>query len=397
MTGPLDGVRVIDAATFLAAPGAATLLADLGADVIKIEPPSSISSGLGQPSANKPRVDIGRESVNHGKRSVALNLTNPTGRAILSRLCESADVLIHNFPGSRAERLGVSWEEVHAKNPRIVHATLTAYGSQGPDASRLGYDSTSFWARSGIQFLLGDVSSPPVPSLAGMGDRVTSLCLSVALLAALRQRDLTGEGQQVEVSLQRTGMWVINGVIQSELMGGATPSRPNRLEPENPIEIAYPTSDGRWLVLRALNVERDWPIFCAAVERPEWAVEFPNAEAVKASAHALRERLESLFLGQPLEYWRVRIDPSGLIWAPVESVAEVAADPQLWANGAFETVEHPVAGNIPLVSVPFAIAGADIRVRRLAPGIGANNEEVLKELGYSSEDVASFASEGAFG
>lgn len=396
MTGPLDGVRVIDAATFLAAPNAATLMSDMGADVIKVEPPSTVAGGLRQ-SFSTGGVDVGRENTNHGKRGVALDLSNPIGREILARLYGTADVLIHNFPGSRAERFGVDWETVHATNPRIVHASLTAYGTRGPDSGRLGYDSTSFWARSGIQALLGDVSSPPVPSLAGMGDRVTSLSLTIALLAALRQRDLTGVGQRVEVVLQRTGMWVISGLIQSELLGGQPPTRPDRLQPNNPMEIAYPTSDDRWLVLRALNVERDWPTFCAAVERPEWKDEFSDAASVTANAHALRGRLEAMFLEQPLDYWKVRLDASGLIWAPVESIAEVAADPQLWENGAFETVEHPVAGNIPMIAAPFSIEGADIRVRGLAPGIGEHNEEVLAEIGYSAEDVEEFTKKRILG
>lgn len=399
MPAPLDGIRVIDAASFLAAPTAASLLADMGADVIKVEAPGGDSATANQRAAgNAPAVNAGRETTNHGKRSIALDFTTAAGRDVMMRLIDTADILIHNYPVSRAQRFGLTWEAVHARNPRVVHASLSAFGGVGPDADRLGFDSTSFWARSGIQSLLGDVSAPPVESLAGLGDRVTALNLTVAVLAALRLRDMTGEGQQVEVALQQTGAWTISGLVQGALLKTPGQSRPNRLDLQNPLSITYATRDNRWLVLRmVMNLERDWPIFCEAVGKPEWVAEFPDARAVAAHANELRERVEALLLSQDLDYWRERLDPTGLIWAPIFTVEDVAADPQMRAVHAFEEVDHPTAGKVELVAAPFTIRDADIRIRRTAPEIGEHTNEVLLELGYSSQEVDALAREGVFG
>ena len=398
MNGPLDGLRVIDAATWLAAPAAAGLMSDMGADVIKMEPPSGDTyRSLGRTSNPNQAVQAGWENDNRGKRGIALDLDLPGGREILLRLCETADVLVTNFTAERAERYDLTFESVRKHNPRIIHTTLTGFGTRGPDANRLATDYLAFWARGGIQSMIGDTSAPSVLPMPGQGDHTTTLGILAAVLAALRLRDRTGEGQCVEVSLQHTGLWTISSQAQAALLHYAPFAKPDRLAPRNPIANTYQTRDQRWISLRILALERDWPRFCTAVGHPEWSEEFQDFSALTAHAAVLRERLEALFLTERFDHWSARLDEAKLMWAPVATLDDVLADPQLREMGAFEQVEHPVGGTIEMVSAPFKIEGADIRVRRTAPGIGEHTAEVLAEAGLTPDEIASYAEQRVFG
>lgn len=398
MSGPLAGLRVIDVANWLAAPAAAGLMSDLGADVIKVEPPSGDTyRGVLATMNPDAAVQAGWQNDNRGKRGVALDLERPEAQEVLLRLCDQADILITNFTPDRARRYGLTAEAVRARNPRIIFTSFSGYGNVGPDANRLGYDFLAFWARSGIMATIGDVSGPPVPPIAGQGDHTTTLNILAAVLVALRLRDQTGEGQLVEVTLQHTGVWTISNQVQGALLGDEPTPRNNRQAPTNPLSNTYPTADGRWMMFTIPQVDRDWPRFARALGHPEWAEEFPDYASVTTNAATLRERLEARFREQPLDYWRERLDAESLLWAPAAELAEVAADPQLRANGAFETVEHPVAGTIEMVAAPFRIAGADIRVRRSAPGIGEHTFEVLADYGFTPDEIAELAANRAFG
>ena len=398
MPAPLDGLRVIDAASWLAAPSAAALMSDMGADVIKVEPPNGDSYRSSLATRNITTAVIGGwENDNRGKRGIALDLEQPAGREILLRLCETADVLIINFTAKRAERYGLTFESVIARNPRIIHTSVSGYGTRGPDADRLSFDFLAFWARSGMQSLIGEVGEPPVTMIGGQGDHTTTLTTLAAVLSALRLRDRTGEGQRVEVTLQRTAVWTISSHVQTALLGGPPPEKMNRLAPRNPIASTYQTADGRWLRLQMPQVQQFWPQFCPAVGHPEWAIEFPDFASVTANGAVLRERIESLILQHDLSYWHDLLEASKLLWAPVATLDEVIADPQLREMGAFEQVEHPVAGTIEMVSVPFNIAGADIRVRRAAPEIGEHTAELMAEAGFTPEEMAAYAEQRVFG
>jgi crotonobetainyl-CoA:carnitine CoA-transferase CaiB-like acyl-CoA transferase len=398
VTAPLEGLRVIDAANWLAAPAAAGLMADMGADVIKIEPPTGDTYRFVLRNQNPDGpVLAGWQNDNRGKRGVALDLDKPAAREVLLTLCEQADVLITNFIPSRVERYGLSYEAVRARNPRIIYTAFSGYGTRGPDANRLGFDFLAFWARSGIQSMIGDASAPPVSSLPGQGDHTTSLNILAAVLVALRLRDQTGEGQRVEVSLQQTGIWTLSNQVQSALIGEEAQPKHDRTAPANPIVNTYPTRDGRWVNLTMPQLGRDWPRFCAAIERTEWAEEFPDFDAVSEHAPELRERIEARFAEEDLAVWRERLDAADLLWAPDASIEEVVGDPQLREMDAFETVEHPKAGRIEMVSAPFHIDGADIRVRRSAPDVGEHTFEVLTEAGFSADEIATFGEQGAFG
>lgn len=398
MTSPLDGLRVIDAANWLAAPAAAGLMADMGADVIKIEPPTGDTYRSVQRNAAPGRtVFAGWENDNRGKRGVALDLETEAAREVMLRLVEQADVLITNFTPSRAERYGLTYEMVRGRNPRIIYTAFSGYGTRGPDANRLGFDFLAFWARSGLQSLIGEASAPPVQPLPGQGDHTTTLNILAAVLVALRLRDQSGEGQRVEVTLQQTGMWVISNQLQNALLGNETPPKRDRVAPRSPIGNTYPTGDGRWVQMTNPQIDRDWPKLCRALDQEAWAEEYPDFAAVTEHATVLSERIEARMLEEPLDHWRQRFDAEGLLWAPVTTLDEVIADPQVREMGVFEEVDHPRAGRIEMVSVPFHIDGADIHVRRSAPEIGEHTFEVLSEIGFDADEIAAFGEAGAFG
>ena len=397
----MAGIRVVEAATWLAVPAAAALLADLGADVIKVEPPGGDpwrhfdlrSLGFDHEFA----TNYGFELDNRGKRSITVALEAPGGPELVRRLCEDADVFVTNL--IRRERWGLDAEALRAANPRLIYAAVSGYGEHGPDADRPGFDYAAFWARSGIMALSGEPPSAPAFCRIGQGDHTTALNLLSAILVALRLRDQSGEGQQVEVSLLQTGMWTIGADVSGALVSGEQPRRFDREVPWNPIRNSYGTRDGRWLLLAMTQGDRFWPRFVELLGSPEWALDprFETLEGRKAHGAELRARLEPVIAERDLGEWGRRLDEAGLVWAPVATLAEVLADPQVEANGVLAELDHPSAGAHRTLAAPFSVAGADIAVRGSAPEAGAQTSAILEELGLAGEEVARLAADGVFG
>jgi crotonobetainyl-CoA:carnitine CoA-transferase CaiB-like acyl-CoA transferase len=401
MVAPLEGIKVVEIANWLAAPAATAMMRDLGADVVKVEPPEGdVLRGIVEAIyPGKYAINPVFEVDNRGKRSVTVALDHAEGPGVVHALVREADVVLTNLTGPRMARYQLGAAEVHALNPRAVHVSLTGYGSRGPDASRPGFDYAAFWARSGIMGLIGEPESAPMMCRSAQGDHTTSLNLLASTLAALRLRDLTGEGQSVEVTLQGTGIWTIAMDVSAALAVPEQPPRHDRARPVNPIWNTYAMADGRWVLLVMPAPDAYWPSFCEMVGRPEW-VSDPRYDTLQhRAAHAedLTAQIAAMFVAEGAAYWGPRLDEYGLIWAPVADLPEVVADPQLEAMEAFVSVDYGAAGTQRTLNTPFTIWGADVRVRGRAPELGEHSAEVLAEAGLSEVEVAELAAKGVLG
>jgi crotonobetainyl-CoA:carnitine CoA-transferase CaiB-like acyl-CoA transferase len=400
MTAPLTGIRVLEVANWLAAPAAGALLADLGADVIKVEPPGGevfrefLLRSLGY--THDFATNYAFQLDNRGKRSVTVALDQPGGPALVRRLAARSDVFLTNLIQQRRLRYGLSWEDVRAASPRVVYASFSGYGTRGPDENRPGFDYAAFWARSGLMGLLGEPPSPPPLCRGGQGDHTTALNILAAVLAALRQRDQTGEAQHVEVTLQGTGMWTLGGDLQAALIAREQPRRHERTQPANPIWNSYPTGCGSWILLVMPQPDPYWPRFCEMIGRPEWAKDprFDSLHGRREHTVTLTREIEARFAAHDLAHWAARLDEYGLIWAPVATLTDVIDDPQAREMGWFTTLEHETLGRFETLDTPFKLYGADVGARGPAPEAGAHTFDVLAEIGVSDEELAQLATDG---
>jgi crotonobetainyl-CoA:carnitine CoA-transferase CaiB-like acyl-CoA transferase len=372
----------------------------LGADVIKVEPPEGDAwrhNVLGQDVEHNYPFELD----NRGKRSIALALDKPGAPALLRRLVATADIFITNLVQPRRERFGLTAPELRAADPGLIYVSFSGYGTSGPDAGRAGFDYSAFWARSGIWALMGDVSGPPAMPRAGQGDHVTALNLLAATLVALRLKEQTGEGQTVEVTLQRTGLWTIGADASVASVTRQQPERFDYLRAANPLANDYETRDGRWLMLIMPVSDVYWGRFCRMIGHEEWITDPRYADTLTRQEHGatLTGQVREIFLQDDLATWAERLDAAELIWGPDAQLPEVLEDPQLREVGAFETIHHPdpAVGDFETLATPFTVDGADIAVRGPAPEIGQHTQEVLDELGVDVEEIADLAAGGVFG
>ena len=400
MVAPLEGIVVVEVANYVAAPSAGALMRDLGAEVIKIEPPGGevmrgvvpAGGGSGMP------FNFLFELENRGKKSVSLALDAPGAVDALHRLLSRADVFLTNLMGPRLEKFGLTPQEVHTRNPRVVFAAVTGYGLEGPEAARPGFDFSAFWTRSGIMSLVGHPDGAPVLSRIAQGDHTTGVTTLAAVLAALRLRDLTGEGQVVDISLQQVGLYTIATDVSRTLLDGTQPKRFDRKAPDNPLFNTYPTRDGKWVMLVHMTPDPYWPRLCRALGCEEWSDDpgYATMAARRARGAEIAAYIEGRMLEADLAEWSARLDEAGLIWAPMVEVPEVVQDPQLRLRGAFQPLVTE-RGTFETVGVPFVIRDADMGVRGMASGAGADTAEVLAWAGFSADEVAELAAGGALG
>lgn len=400
MPAPLSGVTVIEAANYVAAPSAGALMADLGANVIKIEPPGGevMRGVIPTGGAGNMPFNFLFELENRGKKSVTIALDSAGGPELLLRLLESADVFLTNLLMPRLERFGLTPEACLARNPKLVFVAVTGYGLEGPDAARPGFDFSAFWTRAGIMSLVGHPGSPPVLSRIAQGDHTTGINTVAATLAALRLRDLTGEGQVVDVSLQQTGVYTIATDFSRTLVDGTQPKTFDRATPDNPLFNTYPTGDGKWLLLVHMTPDPYWPKLCAALGRDDLAQD-PDCltmAARRARGAELAAIIEAEFLKHDLEHWRAVLDANGVIWAPLTTLPEAVNDPALRQRNAFQPLTLP-NGTFETVGTPFVVRNADIAVRGPASQPGEDTAAILAAAGLGDEDIADFAARGVFG
>ena len=390
----LDGIRVLEIANWLAAPAAAALLCDLGADVIKVEP------HRGDPwrgYRQKDAENYAFEQDNRGKRGIALDLSKPRSREIVHKIAESADVFVTNLLPRRRQRFGVTYGDLKALNSRLRYVSFTGYGEKGPMYDRLGMDFGAFWSRSGIMNLMGWPDEPPILQRGGMGDHSTSLGLLAGVLGALYHRERTGEGQEIWGSLFGTGLWVIGTDLQRTLVNGQDAHRrPYRHENESPITNWYQAKDGKWLILENPNPNPYWQRACRALGLAdlENVAEYSTVEGLKEHCVELNALFDKIFATKTRDEWAPLLTENEVIWAPIQNMLEASRDSQAEAIEAYETVEHPEYGEYRVINFPVKFGGMENGARGPAPLTGQHTEEVLLEYGYSWEGIEGLKDEG---
>ncbi len=398
--GILSGLRVIDAATYIAGPCAATVLADFGAEVIKIERPPHgdpyryLSQLPPMPAAEDLYCWI---LDNRNKRSLALNLADEAGREVFLRLAATADVCILNFLPPLVARFRLSYEELRAVNPRLIYAHVTGYGELGVDADQPGYDFTAYWARSGLMDTMYAAGSEPCRSPAGFGDHPTGMSLAAAILLALYHRERTGQGSKVSTSLAANGAWSNGCLIQAALCGATPYERQGHRRTINALVNHYQARDGQRFLLCLIDTQKDWPKLCRALGRPDLVEEerFRTPQLRWANAGLLVDLLDAEFAGKDLAEWIRLFREHDVLWGRAPATEQVAGDPQMLANGVFPRIADSPDRELRTVTSPVWMEGVEKESPRWAPAAGQHTREILQSLGYDEEAVAQLLARGA--
>jgi crotonobetainyl-CoA:carnitine CoA-transferase CaiB-like acyl-CoA transferase len=398
MAGIFAGLRVIDAATYVAGPSAATILGDFGAEVVKLEPPGgdayrALATAPGQPRGE---TNYAWALTNRGKRGLVLDLKRVEAQAVLHRMIRTTDVFVTNAVPRLRAGLGVDPERLAALNPRLVYAALTAYGETGPEADKTGFDATAYWARSGLMDLVKpEAGAPPARSVAGMGDHPAGLALYGAIATALYRRERTGRGGLVHAALLDAGLWSNGFMVQAALDGARFVPRPPRDRAPNALGNLYRAGCGRWFLLALLNEARQWPALLEVLGRPDWGEDprFATQALRRENAEALVPLLDAAFAARGLDEWRPLLDAAGLTFDAVATTQEAAAAAQPRATGTI----RPTAEGGWTVDNPLRVAGESRPPGPPPPRPGADAEAILAEHGYTPAEVRALREAGALG
>jgi crotonobetainyl-CoA:carnitine CoA-transferase CaiB-like acyl-CoA transferase len=380
---PLQGVRVVELAQWIAGPSAAGLMADWGADVVKVEAPTgdpqrNIFKSLGI-DKDIPNPTFAQD--NRGKRSIVLDLTEDENRATLERLLAGADVFITNMRPDALGRLGLDPAEVAERHPALVVAAQSGYGSVGPERNTAGYDIGAFVARTGMARTNRPKDEAPVNLRSGIGDHTTGIATCAGVLAALFEKERTGRGRLVETSLFQTGLYTMSMDLGTQLTIGRLGSMKPREEYHTPMVNSYLAGDGRWFYLIGVEASRHWPGVCAAIGRDDLATDerFDSAAKIAKNRVELIALLDEVFASKSLDYWAERFATCDVWWAPCQTAAEVAEDPQALALDSFhETTEGDQI--MTTVASPVRFDGMALRPTGPVPGLGEHTDSVLAEL-----------------
>ncbi|MGV0785502.1 CoA transferase [Mycolicibacterium sp. XJ2] len=383
MAGPLEGVRVVELGVWVAGPAAAGILADWGADVVKIEPPTGDPARLfGKMLGVDGDVSPPFEMDNRGKRSIVLDMTTTDGRATARELIEGADVFVTNIRPGALARMGLDFAALATHNPQLVYGLITGYGDSGPDADRAAYDVAAFWARAGLAHLLTRPGQTPPFQRGGMGDHAAGMTLAAAICAAMVARGRTGKGQLVSTSLYRQGAYTVSFDLNTFLLTGNSIAIGQRETMGNPCMNNYAAGDGRRFWIVGLEAGRHWPPLCRAVGRPEWLTDprFDTPRARAVNAVELVAELDEIFASKTLAEWaEVFATEPDFFWSPINSLEDIVADEQFHAAGGIVYVPDG-EGAAPMVASPADFSGTPWEPRSAAPRLGQHTDEITAEL-----------------
>jgi crotonobetainyl-CoA:carnitine CoA-transferase CaiB-like acyl-CoA transferase len=391
VTKPLDGIRVLDLTRMIVGPTCTMLLADMGADVVKVEPRAGDDVRYMQTTFD-PEYCPFFLAVNRNKRGMVLDLTTAEGLAVFRRLVARADVLVHNFRPGVVEKLHISYDEVRAIVPDIIYCSISAFGDTGPYAKRPGTD-VLFQAMGGLMSVSGEPDGRPLRAGAPIIDVTTGVSAAFAIMAALMQRMKTGRGDYVELSLYDQTVFMQSPVFSWFLKAKQNPPRLGNRSPMALI-LDLRTKDG--YLMAAIPSTKFWKILCQLVNLPQLATDprFRTTSLRLEHQQALMDLLDPRFTAETTAVWVERLVAAGLPCGPVRGYDEIVADPQLAHNGTFLPLDHEVAGPTQVVNAPFRIRGLPVRVERTPPTLGRDTAAVLSEAGYSNEEIKTLDAKG---
>ncbi len=386
MALPLAGYRVLELAHLIAGPVCGMYLADMGAEVVKIEQPSG-----GDASRTLYDPPLGGDSavfltVNRNKKSVALDLAHPDGRALFGRLVESAAVVIEAYRGGVAEKLGIDYASLQPLNPGLVYCSLSAFGPEGPWREKPGLDML-VQAMGGLMAVTGEPDGGPLLCGAPVVDTLGAFSAGLGVLTALLHRERTGEGQRVDVSLLNGALLTHAARLSVFLVTGQEPGRQGSAHPYMVPFQAFRAKDG-WIYV-AVWVDRLWPPFCAAIDRPALATDprFSSRQNRLSHRPELVALLEPVFLERPVKEWMARLEKHEVLCAPVNRYADLPTDPQVLASGMLVPEDHPRAGRLTTLDTPIRFSRTPGGIRTHAPALGEHTDEVLRQAGVTPDEI----------
>jgi formyl-CoA transferase len=392
-----SGLKVVDLASFVAAPDAAVILSDFGADVIKVEPPIGDFWRQGhrvppQPLAKDPYQF---HLNNRNKRGMTLDLKSPSAQPVLERLVKWADVLIVNTPHPARKKLRLEYDDVAKWNPRLIYADLTGFGDKGPDADLPGFDITAYWARSGLLALTRDAGAPPTWPVGGSGDNATAVGLYAAIVTALYRRERTGKGSYVTTSLLAEGIWSASVSIQAALSGAKFYGLHDRQNPANAALNVYRAADGTWFVI-LIGAEK-FEAVAKAIGRPDLLTDprFSDPAKLMENRPQLIAILDDVFGSQPMKHWYDVFSGLHITFGAVRDPQQVIEDPQVKANDIVVPLEGAGDTLTSTISSPFQVHGVAKEPARRAPELGEHNAQILTELGFSAAAIQGLRDSGA--
>ncbi len=387
----LSDIRVIDCAGYIAAPCAATVLADFGADVIKVERPGTgdafraLSAFPTMPQSEHNYCWI---LDNRNKRSLTLDLKSEAGQAVLHRLAATADIFITNYQPDLIKKFNIGYDILRGLNPRLIYGYVSGFGEAGLEAGAPAFDQTAYWARSGLMDITHNAGAEPSRGPTGIGDHPTGMSLVSGIMMALYARQRTGKGARVTTSLMANGVWANSSFIQAEHCGAAYPERRTRADCSNILSNHYVSGDGKRFLLCALDTPKHWPALCRIVGRPD-LLENARYRTIASRAENARPLIAALdegFRKLDMEDIAEAFNRNDMPFSPVSLLSDIVNDPQMQAEGLFPEIDGD-GQPLKTVAAPVVVEGIEKTTPRPAPGAGEHSCEVLRELGYSDAEI----------